>query len=225
MYEEKDYLQLSGIQHFAFCRRQWALIHVEEQWMDNYLTASGSIEHDRVHNDAIKDIRNGRITIRGLKVFSKRLGVSGVCDAVEFIPASDGITLYGKEGKWKVLPIEYKHGTKKSDDCDKLQVALQAICLEEMFFCDISEGCLYYHENRRRENFEITVELIQKARAMLEEMHLYMKKGYTPIVKPGKFCNNCSLKDICMPTLMKNRETVKSYIDRYLGGAENEKNA
>lgn len=186
MYTEDEFLQLSGIQHFSFCRRQWALIHVEQQWEENILTAEGRVEHCRVHDSGITDKRNGKLTIRGLKIHSHELGISGECDAVEFSPTKDGITLYGKIGQWLVTPIEYKHGNIKISDCDRLQVTIQAMCLEEMFSCSIERAYIFYFESRRREEVILSHDLREAAEEMLREMHAYMKRKYTPKVKPGK---------------------------------------
>ncbi len=216
MYTDEDFLQISGIQHFSFCRRQWALIHVEQQWVENVLTAQGRVDHERVHDNKVKDYRNGKITIRGLKVCSRELGVSGECDAVEFIQDPDGITLKGREGQWSVIPVEYKHGTEKISDCDRLQVAIQAMCLEEMFSYTIDKVYIFYFENRRREEVLLTDALRENARKATEEMHLYMTRRYTPKVKPGKGCNNCSLKEICLPQLQEKQQTVSEYINGYI---------
>lgn len=218
MYTEDEFLQLSGIQHFSFCRRQWALIHVEQQWEENILTAEGRVEHCRVHDSGITDKRNGKLTIRGLKIHSHELGISGECDAVEFSPTKDGITLYGKIGQWLVTPIEYKHGNIKISDCDRLQVTIQAMCLEEMFSCSIERAYIFYFESRRREEVNLSHDLREAAEEMLREMHAYMKRKYTPKVKPGKKCNNCSLKNICLPELQQNEQkSVTGYINSYVG--------
>lgn len=205
---------LSGIQHFAFCRRQWALIHIEQQWSENYLTASGRITHERVHDRDVWDMRNGVITVRGMQIKSSALGISGECDAVEFIPSDEGITLHGREGKWIVRPIEYKNGESKVNDCDRLQATAQAMCLEEMFCCPVEEAHIFYNKTRRREKFDITDELRSTVRSMLSEMHELYKRGYTPSVKPDKNCASCSLKDICLPVLLKKKRqgSVADYI-------------
>ena len=217
MYTDEEFLQLSGVQHFVFCRRQWALIHIEQQWMENALTAEGRVEHNRVHDNKVTDIRNGKLTLRGLKVHSRRLGVSGECDAVEFLPTADGITLQGREGQWNVIPVEYKHGTTKISDCDRLQVAMQAMCLEEMFSCKIETAYIFYFEDRRREEVMLSADLRQKAEEILKEMHGYMARKYTPQVRPVKGCNNCSLKDICLPQLRQNKcQSVADYINSYV---------
>ncbi len=218
MYTEDEFLLLSGVQHFAFCRRQWALIHVEQQWVENVLTAEGRDEHQRVHDNKITDVRNGKITMRGLKVHSHRLGVSGECDAVEFTPAENGITLRGRDGEWTVSPVEYKHGSVKSNDCDRLQVAIQAMCLEEMFSCEIDNAYIFYFSNRRREEVFLDSEIRKQAEDTLEEMHSYMRRRYTPKVKPSNACKNCSLKDICLPELQEKRQSVSDYIEEFVGG-------
>ncbi len=215
MYNEDEFLQLSGVQHFAFCKRQWALIHIEQQWEENILTAEGRLEHERVHDNRITDLRNGKLTIRGLKIHSHRLGVSGECDAVEFSPVTDGITLYGRKGQWAVTPVEYKHGTSKISDCDRLQTAVQAMCLEEMFLCRIEKAYIFYFENRRREEVELDPNLRRNAEEMFEEMHSYMTRKYTPKVKPQKGCKNCSLRDICLPQLEK-QQPVREYINSFV---------
>ena len=151
MEEGRDYLLISGLQHFSFCRRQWALIHIEQQWFENRLTAEGKVIHKRVHDASSVDIRGGIITMRDMPVKSERLGICGRCDAVEFSQSDNGITLHGRDGQWDICPVEYKHGRQKSGDCDRLQVTAQAICLEEMFCCKINEGAVFYHETRKRE--------------------------------------------------------------------------
>lgn len=221
MYLEDDYLMISGIQHFLFCRRRWALIHVENQWAENYFTADGRMFHDRVHERGVKDIRNGTLTIRGLNVSSAKFGISGCCDAVEFLPVNDGITLHGRAGLWQPLPVEYKRGRSKVNNCDRLQVTAQAVCLEEMFSCVIDYGFIFYKETRRREKVEITAEIRDELTKALEEMHSYYRRGYTPIVKPTKKCEKCSLSSECMPSLLKSEEKVDSYIKRHMEESEN----
>ena len=114
MYDDDNILSISGIQHFVFCRRQWALIHIEQQWAENLLTVSGEIMHEKAHDDTFTETRNGIITSRGMQVSSYELGIYGVCDIVEFVPSDDGTILFGKEGKYSVVPVEYKHGEPPS---------------------------------------------------------------------------------------------------------------
>lgn len=156
MYTEDNYLMLSGIQHFAFCRRQWALIHIEQQWEENYRTTAGELMHKKAHDEGAFEKRGELLIIRGLRIASHELGFSGQCDVVEFHQSEDGITLFGYDGRWNPIPIEYKNGSPKENNADAFQLCAQAICLEEMFQTKIPEGFLYYGETRRRSHVEFT---------------------------------------------------------------------
>lgn len=118
--DEDEYLMLSGLQHFAFCRRQWALIHVEQQWAENYQTTAGELMHERAHDEALIEKRQNKIITRGLRISSSTLGLTGQCDVVEFHRDADGITLWEYDGKWKIIPIEYKHGEPKQGQEDEI---------------------------------------------------------------------------------------------------------
>ncbi len=150
---EKPLLSLSGIQHFAFCRRQWALIHIENLWAENVRTVEGSILHERAHDEQFTESRGNVLILRGFRVASEKMGLNGVCDVVEFHRNACGVSLHGREGLWLPYPAEYKRGKPKEDDCDQLQLCAQAMCLESMFVCDIPEGCLFYGELRRRQRY------------------------------------------------------------------------
>ena len=214
-YNEDDYLMISGIQHFRFCRRQWALIHIEQQWSDNVHTVIGELMHKRVHDPYLTEKRKDIIIARGLPVSSRVMGVSGECDVVEFHRCDDGIRLHGHRGLFSVYPIEYKKGRSKLTEEDKLQLAAQAMCLEEMFSTEVPEGAIFYGESRRREIVDITSDLRTEVEKMFEEMHQYYNRHYTPKVKYSKSCNACSLKDICLPKLGK-AISVKRYLDQML---------
>ena len=204
-YNQEEYLQLSGLQHFAFCRRQWALIHIEQQWQDNLRTVEGDLMHRRAHDEAIREKRGTILILRGLSVSSPTLGISGKCDVVEFHADPGGVTLRGETGLWLPYPVEYKRGSPKSHDADRLQLCCQAMCLEEMLCCGVPEGSLFYGETRRRDVVEFTAELRDKVRSMLSEMHQLAERGTTPRVKPSKSCNACSMKDICLPAMLRGR--------------------
>ena len=204
-------LPLSGIQHFAFCRRQWALIHIENLWAENVRTVEGNIMHQRAHDESQTESRGDVLILRGLRIASEKLGLSGTCDVVEFHQSPNGVTLHGREGRWLPYPVEYKRGKPKEDDCDQLQLCAQAICLEEIFVCHIPEGSLYYGETRRRQRVSFTPELRERVESMAAEMRAYYDRRHTPSAKPSKACNACSLKDLCLPKLTK-RESVSAYI-------------
>lgn len=212
-YNQEEYLQLSGLQHFAFCRRQWALIHIEQQWQDNLRTVEGDLMHRRAHDEAIREKRGTILILRGLSVSSPTLGISGKCDGVEFHQDPAGISLHQEEGLWLPYPVEYKRGSPKEHQADELQLCAQAICLEEMLCCKIPEGALFYGETRRRVVVPFTLPLRQQVYTMTEEMHQLYCRGYTPKVKPSKGCYACSLKDLCLPALMKSKK-LDSYLQK-----------
>ena len=210
-YKEEDYLTLSGIQHFAFCRRQWALIHIVQQWQENERTVEGELLHERAHDTWATEKRSDVIISRGLPVQSRMMGISGSCDIVEFHRAEEGVPLYGHRGLFRVYPIEYKRGKPKDIPIDMLQLTAQAMCLEEMLSAEITEGAIYYGEIRHREKVLFTEDLRTQVRKYFQEMHQLFDKQYTPKVKWSKSCNACSLKDICMPKLGK-IPSVKEYV-------------
>lgn len=214
-YSQDDYLMISGIQHFKFCRRQWALIHVEQQWAENEHTVVGELMHKKAHDPYLIEKRNDVLIVRALPVSSRSIGISGECDIVEFHKCDEGIKLIGHRGLYSVYPVEYKKGKPKESDEEKLQLAAQAMCLEEMFLTQIPEGALYYGETRRREVVEFTEEIRNQVKSIFEEMHGYYERKYTPKVKTTKACLGCSLKDICLPKLMKTG-SVKAYVSKML---------
>ncbi len=212
-YSEEDYLMLSGIQHFEFCKRQWALIHVEHQWEENYRTVDGRILHEKAHDDKFTEKRGNVIITRGMPVASRSMGVKGVCDLVEFIRDDDlGVEIFGRDGRYRVEPVEYKRGRPKETDMDILQLTAQAMCLEEMLCCRVFRGSLFYGETRRRLSVDIRDDLKKQVRSIFEEMHKMFVSHITPAVRPIQGCNSCSLNNICLPNLVKQNKSVKDYI-------------
>ncbi|PWM23188.1 MAG: CRISPR-associated protein Cas4 [Clostridiales bacterium] len=212
MMEQKDeYLQLSGLQHFSFCRRQWALIHIENQWSENLRTIEGNLFHNRAHDEQRRERRGDTLILRGLPIVSHTLRLSGQCDVLEFHASPKGVHLRGEEGLWIPFPVEYKRGAPKENFADQLQLCAQAICLEEMLCCSISEGALFYGETRRRTAVLFTEELREKVRLTTAEMHQMFRRSYTPKVRPTKSCNACSLKELCLPVLMR-KKNVSEYL-------------
>lgn len=217
-FKEEEYLQLSGLQHFSFCRRQWALIHLEQQWAENVRTTDGRILHEKAHDGSLREKRGDLIITRNMSIHAPTLGISGSCDVVEFYRGSAGIRLPGQEGLWQPYPVEYKRGTPKIIDADKLQLCAQAMCLEEMLCCDIPEAAIYYGEIRRREVVDLDEDLRNRVRELLTEIHDLARRGHTPKVRPGRGCNACSLKELCLPKLMKKR-TVADYLRKSMEDA------
>lgn len=210
-YDEEDYLILSEIQRYAFCPREWALTHIEQHWIDNVNTIDGNILHERVHNDWLTEKRSDVIITRGMKVVSHTLGITGVCDAVEFHASPDGISLSGRGGKWLPVPVEYKRGKPKEHDADLLQLCAQALCLEQMLVCTIPKGFLYYHQTRRRMEVEFTPQLRSRVSELFGQMRQLKQRGHTPRVKPRAACKNCALFEVCVPQICK-QTSIADYV-------------
>jgi len=216
VFEDNEYLLISGIQHFVFCRRQWALIYIESQWEDNALTVSGELMHDRAHNPYLTEKRGDLIVSRDMPVFSRNMRVQGKCDVVEFRRDDGGVSLFGRAGLWLPCPVEYKRGRPKVHDADRLQLCAQAMCLEEMLVCPhIPMAYLYYGETKRRETVTLDADLRETVRAMFAEMRDYYERRHTPRVKPAKECSSCSLHNACLPKLPREGH-VAAYIKNAL---------
>jgi len=215
VYDEDAYLNIAGIQHFAFCRRQWALIHVEKQWQENVRTVEGKILHEAAHEGFSGEKRGNVIISRGMPIFSRSLGANGVCDIVELHQDKNGVRIYGRDGLYKVIPVEYKRGKPKAEDWDALQLCAQAICLEEMLLCEIPEAYLYYGETRHRQAIILDNDLRCKVRAIFLEMHEMYERRHTPKVKTSKACKACSLNEVCLPKLNRSK-SASEYIRRII---------
>lgn len=214
-YKEDNYLMVSGIQHFEFCKRQWALIHIEQLWEENVRTIEGRFLHDKADDPFIREKRENKIIVRSMPIKSHELKLTGVCDVVEFVKDEQGIELIKFDGKYQPYPVEYKRGKPKKNDADLLQLTAQVICLEEMLLCEIKKAYMYYYEIRRRVEVDINSYLREKTKQIVLEMQSYYAKKHTPKVKTGPHCRNCSLKNLCLPEML-NRQTVKSYIERMI---------
>jgi len=210
--DEDDYLMLSGIQHFKFCKRQWALIHIEQQWAENVRTMEGAYVHEKVDNPFIREKRSDKLFVRSMPIKSQTLGLSGVCDMVEFIACEEGVNIQGLKGKYIAYPVEYKRGRPKKDRSDVLQLTAQAMCLEEMLLCEVSKGAMFYDATKHRLEVELTDELKNEVTKNAEEMHRYYERKHTPKVKTGPHCKQCSLNNICMPEIL-NKHSVRKYIE------------
>jgi len=215
-WDEEDCLPLSGIQHCAFCKRQFALIHVERLWSENVLTFEGRALHDRADDPFSSESRGTVLITRSVPLLSGQLGLYGVADVVEFrLTASGGVALLGREGLWQPFPVEYKRGKVKSDDRDMVQVGAQAMCLEEMLHTVVPEGALYYGRTRRRQPVQIDQTLRDRVYRLSEEMHQLYDAGQTPPPLRQKACERCSLRELCLPKVAC-RKDVRKYVQRRL---------
>jgi CRISPR-associated exonuclease Cas4 len=224
-YSDDDLLMLSGIQHFAFCERQWALIHIEQLWQENVRTVEGRFLHERVHNPMLTEKRGGCIMTRSVPLLSRRLGFYGMADLVEFRKVSNhegGINLPDRSGFWLPTPVEYKRGKPKPDERDEVQLCAQAMCMEEMLGVRISNGELYYGEPKRR--FEVVLDspLRHQVEELSRKMHEVFKRGETPHATKGKKCSLCSMKELCLPALTRKSRSVAHYLQKELSELKNQ---
>ncbi|MEW6054734.1 MAG: CRISPR-associated protein Cas4 [Nitrospirota bacterium] len=193
-YSEDDLIQLSALQHIVFCERQCALIHIEQLWNENLFTAEGRLMHDKV--DMANRESRGDVRIEyGVPIRSLRLGLIGKADVVEFHRMNDG--------KWVPFPVEYKRGKPKMDDCDKVQLCAQAICLEEMLNLEINNGALFYGRTRRRENVVFDEKLRLETEGASKKVRVLIESGVTPKAEYSKKCKKCSLYELCMPKVSR----------------------
>jgi len=225
LYDEDDCLPLSGIQHVAFCPRQFALIHVERTWAENILTFEGRALHDRVDDPFFFEARGTVLVSRSVPLISRDLGLYGVADVVEFhLVTEGGIGLQGREGRWRPYPVEYKRGQAKPDDRDEVQLCAQAMCLEEMLAVSVPEGALFYGKTRRRQVVQFSESLRRRVGELAGEMHAIYLSGKTPSPQKTRACEMCSLRDLCLPGVSSSKsarrylQTTASYLAR--GGRE-----
>ncbi|MEG1543537.1 MAG: CRISPR-associated protein Cas4 [Tannerellaceae bacterium] len=214
-YGDEDLLMLSGIQHVTFCERQWALIHIEQQWADNRLTVEGDWMHQKVDDPLCMDRNKGVVTLRSVTLVSRILGLYGISDVVELNASSldlNSIRHPKYPGLWTLTPVEYKHGKPKKNKVDEVQLCAQALCLEEMYAISIEKGFLYYGETRHRVEVFFTEEL----RAFVEQKSIRMHQLYRQETLPPPIykthCKSCSLFDICMPKTLTNSPKVSIYL-------------
>ena len=204
MYSEDDFLQLSALQHFVFCQRQCALIHIEQTWHENVFTAEGRNMHENVHEEHTENIAGIRI-VYGMPLHSFELGLSGKADIVEFHKIKD-------TSKWIPFPVEYKRGKPKTDNSDKIQLCAQALCLEEMMKVKIPGGALFYGRTRHRFNVILDDLLRQKTRETAIKLHIFIENGKTPSPVYTTKCKSCSFINECLPKTISKKISVKKYL-------------
>lgn len=192
-YDEDNLIQLSALQHIVFCERQCALIHIEQLWSENLFTAEGRIMHEKA-DTANREVR-GKVRIDyGVPLRSLRLGLIGKADVVEF---------HKKDDKWIPFPVEYKRGKPKADDCDKVQLCAQAMCLEEMMDVEIPEGALFYGQTRHREDVSFDKALRTETEDTARKVHELIASGITPQPEYSAKCKKCSLVELCLPKVSR----------------------
>ncbi len=202
VYDDNDLIPISALQHYVFCPRQCALIHIEQQWVESVLTAEGRLLHERAHEGGQE--RRGDIrTVRGLRLRSLTLGLIGQADVVEFRYDSDSLV---------VVPIEYKRGTVKPDRSDEVQVCAQALCLEEMLGTTISFAEIFYGKVRRRHGFAVTADLRKKTVETIQALRRMLELQATPRAVREPKCDSCSLFRVCLPDVTGSPSDVTEYL-------------
>lgn len=204
---EDDLLPISALQHYLYCPRQFALIHVERQWADNRFTAEGQLLH-RKADEATVDTRRGIRTVTAMPLLNAELGITGVADVVEFHESSEGEHPF---------PVEYKRGKPKAHRADEVQLCAQAFCLEAMFDTALKEGALYYGKTRRRQIVTLDDELRSLTRQVITESRMLIAQGRTPTaIYKASVCDACSLIELCQPRLLERRQSVQAWIQAQL---------
>jgi len=217
-YTEEELLMLSGIQHYRFCPRQWALIHIEQQWDENRLTVEGCLLHRNVDNPFYRQKNGATITMRSVPIVSYSLGLCGISDAIELhqTDSSENSISHPKyPGRWLPYPVEYKRGRPKRDETDEVQLAAQAMCLEEMYDIRIDQAALFYGETNHRSIVSIDDSLRQIVMECSSEMHRIYESHATPKADKRRHCRNCSLANLCMPELAESQK-ASNYLKKNL---------
>lgn len=203
-------IPLSALQHWLFCPRQAALIHVEQLWAEDRATAEGRLLHEAV--DAGRgESRPGVGVARGVQIRSLALGVSGKADVVELRRGPDGAVV--------PFPVEYKRGKPKTHRADEVQLCAQAICLEEAFGVPVADGALYYGEKRRRTPVAFDAELRGLTARVAAEARTALLNGVTPAPRATPACRRCSLHDLCRPERLEKAPDVGRWFARRLEAA------
>ena len=209
MYTEDDLIPLSALQHLLFCERQCALIHIEQMWNENLFTAEGRIMHERVDEAGRESRGNVRIEF-AMPLRSLRLGLVGKADVVEFHRKSALQNV--KSPEWVPFPVEYKRGKPKEDNCDRVQLCAQALCLEEMLDVEIPCGALFYGKTRRRKDVDFDNALRQETESAAIQLHKLIESGKTPPPVYTPKCKSCSFFHVCLPKIIEKRRSVKQYL-------------
>ncbi len=200
-------IPLSALQHYAFCPRQCALIHNEQLWEENFLTAQGKVLHERVDKGG-PESRKGIRMERGVSVSAPQLGLTGKLDLLEKDLSTGQLT-----------PVEYKRGRPKKGDFDAVQLCAQALCLEEMTGQQITQGALWYWQTRHRQVILLDQPLRERTRDVIAKVAEIFHSGVTPKAKYGKYCTACSLIDQCNPKLSE-RDHSANYLESLFNDSE-----
>jgi CRISPR-associated exonuclease Cas4 len=204
--EMEDTLFLSALNHYLYCPRRCALIHIEQMWTENVFTAEGRIMHTNVHEEGIQNLKNIRVE-RGVLLRSFEFGLIGKADVVEFHKVEGG-------KQWLPFPVEYKHGKPKQNNCDKVQLCAQALCLEEMLKTRIECGALFYGKTRHRLDVVFDDVLRDETREVVKQLRIFIEAGKTPAPVYTPKCKSCSFFEECLPRTISRKISAKLYLEK-----------
>jgi CRISPR-associated exonuclease Cas4 len=218
MFTEEQFIPISALQHWLYCPRQCALIHLEQVWAENKFTAEGQVLHQKAHQGDDESKAGVKIT-RSMSVRSFALGIAGQCDVVEFHPACGDFRsqISDLKSTSRVVPVEYKRGKPKSHRADEVQLCAQAMCLEEMLGIRISSGSLFYGEKKRRTAVAFDAPLREHVSRTAAELHDMIRSLTTPLAEyQPRLCDACSLIDLCQPKALRFKRGAAAWFDAHL---------
>lgn len=213
MYTNEELIPISALNHFLFCRRRCALVHIEQVWLENRFTAEGRVMHERVDSGKSEKRRDVRVSF-SVSLRSLRLGLVGKADVVEFHRRQSA----DRKTVWQPFPVEYKRGKPKKDNCDKIQLCAQALCLEEMLGLRIESGALFYGKTRRRQDVTLDAALRTETEQMTKNLHDLFDQQKTPKPVFDKRCPQCSFFSYCLPEKLNGRKSGTDYLARIRNG-------
>ena len=223
LFSEEDLLPVSALADLVYCERRAALHHLELIWEDNSLTVEGTYLHEKVDSQGPAEVRGDLRIVRGLRLRSLQLGLSGKADVVEFhrVPEGEsGIRLEGVAGLWRPTPVEYKRGRLRHEEGYEVQLCAQAMCLEEMLKIDVRGGAIFYGKTRRRLEIAFDEKLRRETEAAAQRLHELLNGSATPRAVQGPKCERCSLLDLCLPGATGKDNNVRRYLAKAITEGE-----
>ena len=205
--EGRERLPISAIKQYAYCKRRFALMFIDDQWGSNYKIIEGNITHEKVDDPFFNEKRKDIYCSRSVPIFSDRLNLYGIIDIIEFIRDNNGVNIGTKDGMWRINPIEYKNGRPEKSGADNLQLCAAAICLEEMFSTEIIAGEIYYGKLRKRVKIDFDAALKEQVEITVGKINELLHCDYIPPKPENQNCSLCSLSDICMPSIFDKSDT------------------
>lgn len=215
-YDEHDRIPVSAVKEYVYCKRRFALRHIDGEDENNYKLIEGTIFHEKVNDPFFNEKRNGRHISRSVPVFSEKLNLYGVADVVEFLQDDNGVGIGVKPGLWRINPIEYKNGKPEKSSSDNYQLCAQALCLEEMFSAEINSGDIYYGKLRKRVKVPLTEEFKRQTTDIINEINALLDSPEIPPKPDNQNCSLCSLKNICVPAIFDSKSSNRIRIEREL---------